>query len=50
MIPVIASCVDMALPRIKNLRFWLLPPSIAILVLECCVDGGCGRGWTFQLK
>ena len=46
MIPVIASCVDMALPRINNFRFWLMPPSSWVLVSSIAVDGGCGRGWT----
>ena len=42
MIPVIFGRVDIALPRINNLRFWMLPLAIVILVSSIAVDGGCG--------
>lgn len=37
---------DMAFPRINNLRFWLLPISILLLLGSAYVDGGAGTGWT----
>ena len=32
LIPLIIGAPDIAFPRLNNLRFWLLPPSIIILV------------------
>lgn len=37
---------DIAFPRINNIRFWLLPPSICMLLLSSFSDRGAGTGWT----
>jgi len=36
----------MAFPRMNNIRFWLLPPSICLLLLRGLVERGAGTGWT----
>ena len=48
MIPMMIGAPDMALPRMNNLSFWLLPP--AFLMLSCTLlmeGGGPNFGWTF---
>lgn len=36
----------MAFPRLNNLSFWVLPPSICLLLASAVVEGGAGTGWT----
>jgi len=36
----------MAFPRINNMSFWLLPPSLTLLLGSAAVEGGAGTGWT----
>ena len=40
MIPLQSGVVDMLLPRLNNISFWL------IFVLSCIVEQGGGTGWT----
>jgi len=35
---------DMAFPRLNNLSFWLMPPSLFLLVSSTFIDGGVGTG------
>lgn len=44
--PLIIGAPDMAFPRINNIRFWLLPPSISLLLMSGLVESGAGTGWT----
>lgn len=37
---------DMAFPRINNMRFWLLPPALFLLLSSAFVERGVGTGWT----
>ena len=46
LIPLIISAPDIAFPRINNIRFWLLPPSISILIFRRIIGSGAGTGWT----
>jgi len=46
LIPLILGSPDMAYPRINNIRFWLLPPSISLLLLRNFINNGVGTGWT----
>ena len=46
LIPMILGCHDMHFPRINNLRFWLLLPSIRLLILSSYISLGAGTGWT----
>lgn len=36
----------MAFPRLNNIRFWLLPPALLLLIRSGLVEGGAGTGWT----
>ncbi len=53
MIPLQIGAPDMALPRINNWGFWLLPPAALLLILPFILalfgvgDGAAGAGWTF---
>jgi cytochrome c oxidase subunit 1 len=46
LIPLIIGAPDIAFPRINNIRFWLLPPSITLLLTGGLVERGAGTGWT----
>jgi cytochrome c oxidase subunit 1 len=35
---------DMAFPRLNNISFWLLPPSLMLLVFSSIVSMGVGTG------
>jgi len=37
---------DIAFPRINNMRFWLLPPALILLLSSGAVESGAGTGWT----
>ncbi len=48
MIPMMIGAPDMALPRMNNLSFWLLPFAFTILASTMFMDGGGPNfGWTF---
>lgn len=46
LVPLIIGAPDMAFPRINNIRFWLLPPSISLLLTGGLAERGAGTGWT----
>ena len=46
-VPLMIGAPDMAFPRLNNISFWLLVPSLVLLVLSFFVGGGAGTGWTF---
>jgi cytochrome c oxidase subunit 1 len=45
-VPIMIGAPDMAFPRMNNLSFWLLVPSILLLVASSLIDEGAGTGWT----
>ena len=50
-VPLMIGAPDMAFPRMNNISFWLLPASLALLVISMFVEGppgenGVGAGWT----
>ena len=45
-VPLMIGAPDMAFPRMNNISFWLLIPSIALLVGSAFVGDGAGTGWT----
>lgn len=48
MIPIMIGAPDMALPRMNNLSFWILPFAFAILASSLFMEGGAPNfGWTF---
>jgi cytochrome c oxidase subunit 1 len=48
MIPLMIGAPDMALPRMNNLSFWILPFAFAMLASTLFMPGGAPNfGWTF---
>lgn len=46
MLPLLLGAPDMRFPRLNNLRFWLLPTAIVLILGSTLVDRGCGTSWT----
>ena len=46
LVPLIINSPDMAFPRINNIRFWLLPPALLLILTSGLVERGAGTGWT----
>lgn len=49
-VPVYIGALDTAFPRINNFAFWLLPPSIILLLISAFIENGPGVGWTVGSK
>ena len=48
LVPMMVGAPDMALPRLNNLSFWLLPFAFGILLSSLFLEGGAPNfGWTF---
>ncbi len=48
LIPMMIGAPDMALPRMNNLSFWILPPTFLLLASTLFMEGGApAAGWTF---
>nr|YP_009407625.1 cytochrome c oxidase subunit I [Maja squinado]ASF62442.1 cytochrome c oxidase subunit I [Maja squinado] len=46
LVPLMLGAPDMAFPRMNNMSFWLLPPSLTLLLMSGLVESGVGTGWT----
>uniref|UniRef100_UPI001EE056B9 cytochrome c oxidase subunit I n=1 Tax=Capila translucida TaxID=1663117 RepID=UPI001EE056B9 len=46
LVPLMLGAPDMAFPRMNNMSFWLLPPSLSLLISSSIVENGSGTGWT----
>nr|AFY16846.1 cytochrome c oxidase subunit I [Longivalvus hyalospilus] len=46
LVPLMLGAPDMAFPRMNNMSFWLLPPSLTLLISSSLVNTGAGTGWT----
>nr|YP_010502591.1 cytochrome c oxidase subunit I [Basilepta melanopus]UXC97418.1 cytochrome c oxidase subunit 1 [Basilepta melanopus] len=46
LVPLMLGAPDMAFPRMNNMSFWLLPPSLTLLIMSSIVENGVGTGWT----
>lgn len=46
-VPLMIGAPDMAFPRLNNISFWLMVPSLILLILSMVVGNGAGTGWTF---
>nr|YP_010946597.1 cytochrome c oxidase subunit I [Margattea spinosa]WGO57315.1 cytochrome c oxidase subunit I [Margattea spinosa] len=46
LVPLMLGAPDMAFPRMNNMSFWLLPPSLTLLLASSMVESGVGTGWT----
>nr|WCQ78430.1 cytochrome c oxidase subunit I [Agriotes sp. GTI-28] len=46
LVPLMLGAPDMAFPRMNNMSFWFLPPSLSLLLMSSIVENGAGTGWT----
>jgi cytochrome c oxidase subunit 1 len=46
LLPLMAGGPDMAYPRLNNVSFWLLIPSIILFLFANSIENGAGTGWT----
>lgn len=46
LVPLIIGSPDIAFPRLNNIRFWLLIPSLLLLSISMFSGRGAGTGWT----
>jgi cytochrome c oxidase subunit 1 len=46
LLPLVIGGPDMAFPRLNNISYWLLIPSLLLLVFSAVIEGGAGTGWT----
>nr|YP_010947013.1 cytochrome c oxidase subunit I [Eucorydia linglong]WGO57809.1 cytochrome c oxidase subunit I [Eucorydia linglong] len=46
LVPLMLGAPDMAFPRMNNMSFWLLPPSLSLLMTSGMIESGVGTGWT----
>jgi len=45
-VPLMIGAPDIAFPRINNLSFWFLPPSLFFVLSSRIAEQGAGTGWT----
>ncbi len=45
-VPLYIGAPDMAFPRLNNISFWVLPPSLILLLGSAFIEQGVGAGWT----
>lgn len=45
-VPLMIGAPDMAFPRLNNISFWLLIPSLLLMVMALFAGMGAGTGWT----
>lgn len=50
LVPLMIGTSDTAFPRINNVAFWFLVPSMLFAVFSCLIDEGPGTGWTVNNK
>ena len=46
LVPLIIGAPDIAFPRLNNIRFWFLVPSMLLLLVSAFIERGVGTGWT----
>jgi len=46
LLPLLVGGPDMAYPRLNNISFWLLIPSLSLFLLAGVIENGAGTGWT----
>jgi cytochrome c oxidase subunit 1 len=44
LLPLLVGGPDMAFPRLNNISFWLLIPSIALFLFASGIENGAGTG------
>jgi cytochrome c oxidase subunit 1 len=46
LLPLLVGGPDMAYPRLNNISYWLLIPSLALFLFAGGIENGAGTGWT----
>jgi cytochrome c oxidase subunit 1 len=46
LLPLLVGGPDMAFPRLNNISFWLLIPSLLLFLFASMIENGAGTGWT----
>ena len=46
LLPLLLGGADMAFPRLNNISYWLLIPSISLFLMANLIENGLGTGWT----
>ena len=46
LVPLALGGADMAFPRLNNISYWMLIPSIALFLFASGIENGAGTGWT----
>jgi cytochrome c oxidase subunit 1 len=46
LLPLLVGGPDMAFPRLNNISFWLLIPSLILFLFAGMIENGVGTGWT----
>nr|YP_010632549.1 cytochrome c oxidase subunit I [Cladonia stipitata]WBP63319.1 cytochrome c oxidase subunit I [Cladonia stipitata] len=46
LVPLLIGGVDMGFPRLNNISYWLLIPSIILFLFANGIENGAGTGWT----
>jgi hypothetical protein len=46
LLPLLVGGPDMAYPRLNNISYWLLIPSIVLFLMGAMIENGAGTGWT----
>ncbi len=46
--PLMLGASDMAFARLNNISFWLLVPSLILILTSALVEAGAGTGWTVK--
>lgn len=46
LMPIMIGGPDMAFPRLNNISYWLLIPSITLFLIAVNIENGVGTGWT----
>jgi Cytochrome C and Quinol oxidase polypeptide I/LAGLIDADG endonuclease len=46
LLPLLVGGPDMAFPRLNNISFWLLIPSMLLFIFASVIENGAGTGWT----
>ena len=49
LLPLLVGGPDMAYPRLNNISFWLLIPSLALFLYADIIENGAGTGWTLYI-
>lgn len=50
LLPLLVGGPDMAFPRLNNISFWLLIPSLVLFLFAAMIENGAGTGWTLNGK